>query len=208
MFLTQAQKMTLIVQGSWRIRTTVTTTLSARQIGAPSHQVATNLSATTTTSADRLDVVATWASAKPACTMTTAQTISPPYRDPHTIHPTPPTEPQARLQILSPSTLPRPRVLQRNVNAKRRTQMHQSLRSGVPSRRRSARRTSSIVWSGSTSRGASRRGQTLHASSFAPYRFFMVDRKRNGQDLREEFQVLGSTGNVSAVLDASGARRV
>lgn len=28
-------------------------------------------------------------------------------------------------------------------------------------------------------------------------RFFMVDRKRDGGELREEFQVLGSTGNVS-----------
>ncbi|GJE85079.1 hypothetical protein PsYK624_011560 [Phanerochaete sordida] len=30
-------------------------------------------------------------------------------------------------------------------------------------------------------------------------RFFMVDRKRNGDELREEFQVLGSTGNVYTV---------
>ena len=29
-------------------------------------------------------------------------------------------------------------------------------------------------------------------------RFFLVDRKRHGQELREEFQVLGSTGNVGA----------
>ncbi len=28
-------------------------------------------------------------------------------------------------------------------------------------------------------------------------RFFMVDRQRNGNELREEFSVLGSTGNVS-----------
>lgn len=31
-------------------------------------------------------------------------------------------------------------------------------------------------------------------------RFFMVDRKRNGDELREEFQVLGSTGNVYTVV--------
>ena len=31
----------------------------------------------------------------------------------------------------------------------------------------------------------------------AMFRFFMVDRKRNGNELREEFKVLGSTGNVS-----------
>ena len=29
-------------------------------------------------------------------------------------------------------------------------------------------------------------------------RFFMVDRKREGNELREEFSVLGSTGNVCA----------
>ena len=28
-------------------------------------------------------------------------------------------------------------------------------------------------------------------------RFFMIDRTRVGQELREEFKVLGSTGNVS-----------
>ncbi|EKM57496.1 uncharacterized protein PHACADRAFT_206397 [Phanerochaete carnosa HHB-10118-sp] len=31
-------------------------------------------------------------------------------------------------------------------------------------------------------------------------RFFMVDRNRNGDELREEFQVLGSTGNVYTVV--------
>lgn len=28
-------------------------------------------------------------------------------------------------------------------------------------------------------------------------RFFMIDRTRNGDELREEFDILGSTGNVS-----------
>jgi hypothetical protein len=31
-------------------------------------------------------------------------------------------------------------------------------------------------------------------------RFFMVDRRRNGDELREEFSVLGSTGNVYTVV--------
>lgn len=31
-------------------------------------------------------------------------------------------------------------------------------------------------------------------------RFFMVDRTRNGDELKEEFDVLGSTGNVSMSL--------
>ena len=31
------------------------------------------------------------------------------------------------------------------------------------------------------------------------FRFFMIDRKREGKELREEFSVLGSTGNVSLV---------
>jgi len=31
-------------------------------------------------------------------------------------------------------------------------------------------------------------------------RFFMIDRKRNGEELREEFSVLGSTGNVYTVV--------
>jgi len=29
-------------------------------------------------------------------------------------------------------------------------------------------------------------------------RIFMIDRHRNGEELREEFRILGSTGNVSA----------
>ena len=28
-------------------------------------------------------------------------------------------------------------------------------------------------------------------------RFFMIERRRNGEELQEEFSVLGSTGNVS-----------
>jgi len=31
-------------------------------------------------------------------------------------------------------------------------------------------------------------------------RFFLIDRRRNGEDLREEFKVLGSTGNVYTII--------
>lgn len=34
-------------------------------------------------------------------------------------------------------------------------------------------------------------------------RFFMVDRQRNDNELREEFSVLGSTGNVSGSIEPS-----
>lgn len=35
-------------------------------------------------------------------------------------------------------------------------------------------------------------------------RFCMLDRRRNGDELREEFDVLGSTGNVSRIFNISG----
>lgn len=36
-------------------------------------------------------------------------------------------------------------------------------------------------------------------------RFFMIDRKREGDELKEEFKVLGSTGNVRCL--GKGSRR-
>ncbi len=38
---------------------------------------------------------------------------------------------------------------------------------------------------------------TLRSVVVHDCRFFMVDRTRNGKELKEEFQVLGSTGNVN-----------
>ena len=57
-------------------------------------------------------------------------------------------------------------------------------------------RTFKIVSTGSCHKGE-RRWQFIYVRPYdSRTRFFMIDRRREGEELSEEFKVLGSTGNV------------
>ena len=57
-------------------------------------------------------------------------------------------------------------------------------------------RTSLIASAGSCHRGERSRKPIYVQQHDSPTRFFMIDRRREGEKLCEEFKVLGSTGNV------------
>jgi hypothetical protein len=70
------------------------------------------------------------------------------------------------------------------------------LKSVVLSSKRHVQRTSLIASPGSCHRGE-RSWKPIYVQQYGfPTRFFMIDRRREGEELCEEFKVLGSTGNV------------
>lgn len=71
-----------------------------------------------------------------------------------------------------------------------------SPKSVVLSSKRHVQRTSSIASPGSCHKGETNWKPIYVQQYGSPTRFFMIDRRREGEELCEEFKVLGSTGNV------------
>ncbi len=96
---------------------------------------------------------------------------------------------------MSPSRSPR-----RNGSARRRTRTRLWKKSVERASSLPVRRISKSASVGLLAKGLAALLALIIFVLISSFRFYMIDRQRNGSELGEEFKVLGSTGNVRSFV--------